>query len=162
MKKKKAVTNQKKVKPTIGRDELFCQYFVNNDELRGNATHSYAEAYNYKLDTLSKDDAQRNEMGGIIVPSSYARAINVCGVLGHTLLRNPKIQQRLIELRNKLLRDEVVDAELAKVITQDTSIYAKVQGISEYNKLRSRITEKVDLTSKGEPISSITYAGPQE
>jgi hypothetical protein len=33
--------------------ELFCRYYTQNEKLFGNATHSYAEAYDYKLDTLS-------------------------------------------------------------------------------------------------------------
>jgi hypothetical protein len=31
----------------------FCRYYTQNEKLFGNATHSYAEAYDYKLDTLS-------------------------------------------------------------------------------------------------------------
>ncbi len=146
-------------------EELFCQYFVNNDELRGNATKCYAEAYNYKLDELSHDDAiweyEDGERTKLIEESSYAKSINVCAVNGNRLLRRAKVQTRLTILRVALLNDDVVDSKLAETIVQNDSYHARMMGIAEYNKLKQRITDKIDLTSKGEPIKSITYAGPQ-
>jgi hypothetical protein len=55
------------------RQELFCMYYVMNDELRGNATLSYAEAYGYDLDDREKyprddaiyDDEDENEEGDV-------------------------------------------------------------------------------------------------
>jgi hypothetical protein len=35
--------------------ELFCRFYTQNEDLFGNATHSYAEAYEYKLDTLNTE-----------------------------------------------------------------------------------------------------------
>lgn len=128
------------------RQELFCQYFVFNDALRRNATRSYAEAYRYNL----------HELEGV----EYKKAESVCAVEGSKLLRKPKIQKRLVQLRNELLTDEVVDSKLAEVIVQEDSYHARMMGITEFNKLRGRITDKVDLTSKGEPITGINYILP--
>lgn len=160
-------------KPKIGKGisfkhELFCRFYTHNDALRGNATHSYAEAYEYKLDTLPTDDEVFDWEGQgegakqiLVEKSTYDKAINVCAVEGARLIRNPKIQKRITELFNELLADDVVDKELVKVILQDDDLRPKVAAISEYNKLRQRITDKVDLTTGGEPIKSIQYVVPK-
>ncbi len=44
------------------------------------------------------------------------------------------------------------------MITQNADYSAKIQAIREYNKLRQRIIEKVDLTSQGNAVSqNVTY-----
>lgn len=126
--------------------ELFCRYYTQNDELFGNATLSYAEAFDYRLDELSQDDEIRDQKGKIIEPSTYDKAYRVCSVMGHRLLRNTSVQERLTKLLNELLKDEVVDSELAKVIKQDVKPEAKVSAIREYNKLRGRIIDKSQVT----------------
>lgn len=137
------------------RREMFCRYFTQNEALRNNATLSYAEAYEYKLDTLSHEgvyeqvrDEETGEIsdGELIEPSEYDKAYNVCGVEGHRLLKNPKVQERIVFLRNEMLRDDVVDSELAKVIMQDEERQPKVAGIKEYNKLRGRIIDQSKVT----------------
>lgn len=139
--------------------ELFCRYYTQNEELFGNATLSYAEAYGYKLDELPKDDAV-SEGGKTTVPSSYDRAYAVCATNGGRLLRNAEVQARITTLLNEVLRDDVVDSQLAKVIMQDDKYDAKVAGIREYNKLRQRIIVRTDITSGGEPIKQINYVVP--
>ncbi|RUV40028.1 MULTISPECIES: hypothetical protein [unclassified Mesorhizobium] len=52
--KKKAASKPRKL---TQKQELFCRYYTQNRALFGNATHSYAEAYGYDLDKLSRDDA---------------------------------------------------------------------------------------------------------
>lgn len=143
--------------------ELFTQFFIFNDELRGNATRCYAEANGIDLDELPRDDAMYSGKGKnrkLISASKYDKSMNVCSVMGHKWLRQVKIQDRLVVLRNELLKDEIVDSQLAKVIMQEDSLHAKMMGISEYNKLRSRIIEKHDVTSDGEPIATINYLLP--
>src|SRR5829696_8941620 len=130
------------------RRELFCRYFTQNDELFNNATLSYAEAYGYKLDELSKErvyeeieDEKTGEIrkGKIIEPSEYDKAYHVCGVEASKFLRKPEIQQRIVELRNELMKDDYVDSQLVKVVQQDRDLTPKVAAIKEYNKLRGRI-----------------------
>ncbi len=163
---KKKKTEEKKPEPEVIEDgsqpfilnpqwELFCQYYTKNTELFGNATHSYAEAYDYKLDELDHDDAIYEETplpdgsikyGKIIEPSTYSKAVNVCAVQSNRLLRNSKIQTRITKLLNELMTDEFVDSQLVKVITQDRDLSPKVAAIKQYNELKARIIKKTELT----------------
>jgi hypothetical protein len=156
--------------------ELFCRYYTQNSELFGNATLSYAEAFDYKLDELSRDDAIYDEVideetgavsqGKLITPSSYDRAYHVCGVESSKLLKKPEIQQRVRTLLNELLKDEIVDSELARLIQQDRDLPTKIRSIGEYNKLRGRIIDKTQNVNRlpfGETDLSIVIAAlPQE
>jgi hypothetical protein len=139
--------------------ELFCQLYVKNEELFGNGTQCYAEAYNYKLESLSHEQV-RDEEDNLIEDSEYNKAYNVCSVQAHVLLRMPKVQQRITALLNEMLKDDIVDAQLAKVILQDEKLEPKISAIREYNKIRQRITEKVDLTSGGEKVQGFQLIPP--
>lgn len=112
------------------KQELFCQSYVNNWATFGNATKSYVEAYD-----VEEESARRE---------------------GSRLLTKVDVKARVVKLLNDLLKDEIVDAELSKVIQQDNDLSVKVSAIKEYNKLRQRITDKVDMTTKGESMASIT------
>jgi hypothetical protein len=137
------------------RREAFCQYFTKNQALFGNATLSYAEAYGYKLDELPRDDYKLDELPRddakykgkgkkrvMVEGSSYDKAYHVCATEGGRLLKIPEIQERITALLNELLRDDIVDSQLAKVITQDYDLQSKVRAINEYNKVRGRIIDK--------------------
>ena len=142
------------------RQELFCQYYVSNGETFANATLSYGEAYDFKLEELSKFAAKdENE-------SEYDRVCNTCAANGNRLLRNAKVRARVTVLLNALLKDEIVDSELAKLIQQDTDFPTKVRSIAEYNKLRGRIIDKTQLVNRmpfGETdLSEVIAALPQE
>lgn len=142
------------------KQELFCQFYINNHDLFGNATLAYAEAYGYDLDNLSNEAVygEPNEKGvrEKLEASEYEKAYNVCSVSSSKLLRNPKVNSRLVVLLNEFLNDKEVDAELARVIKQNYKLESKVAGIKEYNKLRQRITDRVDYTTKGEKLPSAT------
>lgn len=128
--------------------ELFCRYYTQNQALFGNATLCYAEAYSYKLDELSEVavyETNEKDEEVKVEDSEYVKAYNVCSVEGARLLRTPRIQARLTKLLNELLKDEIVDAQLAKTIMQDRKLDSKIAAIREYNKLRQRITDKLDL-----------------
>ena len=142
--------------------ETFCQLFVKNDYCFNNATISYAEAYGYDLDNLSKDDAVK-EGNKIIEKSSYDKAYNVCSVSAHHLLRKPKIQERIIELFNETLTDEQVDGELAKVIRQSKELNPKVNAIKVYNDVKGRIVKKQEITGKdGKDLNFISSLSNEE
>lgn len=156
--------------------ELFCRYYTQNAALFGNATLSYAEAFDYKLDELPDDDAVyeqseneetgETERGRLLQPSSYDRAYHVCGVESSKLLKKPEMQDRITVLLNELLKDEVVDSQLAKLIKQDRDNTAKVAAIREYNKLRGRIIDKTQQINRlpfGESdLSAVIATLPQE
>jgi len=123
------------------KEELFCRYYTQNDELFGNATLSYAEAFGYKLDELADNDAKYDDNGKKVEDTTRKKAYDVCSSLGHRLLRKVKIQERNTELLNEILKDDVVDSQLSKVILQDRKLDSKVAAIREYNKLKNRVSD---------------------
>jgi hypothetical protein len=145
-------------KPKLtAQQELFCRLYTQNEALFGNATLSYAESHGFALDTLSRECPRRVDLPEHTCdrdcpPSEYDSAYQTCSVNGSRALRNAKVQARITELLNEILRDDVVDSQLAKLIMQDGEPAAKIAAIREYNKLRARITEKVDHTTGGQPF----------
>lgn len=137
------------------QQELFCRYYAQNTELFGNATLSYAEAYDYKLDERSREQPilARNTKGEPTEfgDSEYKIIYDQCSSHGSRLIRNGKIQERVRVLLNEFMRDDVIDAQLLKVIVEGKD-QDKVAAIKEYNKLKQRIIDKQDITSGGKPI----------
>ncbi len=113
---------QKKSKRLKPKEELFCQYYAKSSLSFGNARKSYALAFKKKSITQKQKE--------------------VCDVLAWRLLSKVHIYSHCQELLNEKIDDEIVDKELAKVIQQGENLHAKVSAISEYNKVRGRITEK--------------------
>ncbi len=132
-------------------EEMFCQYYVLNQETRNNGFQSYAIAYGREgdLEKAPKDDAVYEEIevngkmtqGKIIQKSSYDRLYATLTAEASKVIRKPYIQRRIYELLNSLLRDDIVDGELAKVMRQDRELPAKMRAIEEFNKLRQRTTK---------------------
>lgn len=85
------------------KQENFLRFYIVNDELRGNATLSYAEAYGYDLDTLDKTGKRDLKTGILLEPSEFTRAYNTCSQLASRLLRNVKVQRRRVEILNEVL-----------------------------------------------------------
>lgn len=116
--------------------ELFCQLYATNREFFGNGTQAYIEAYNI-------DTTQRN---------AYKSAMSMAS----RLLRNVKILARLHELMEiGVLNDARVDKELAFLIEQNSEFGVKLGAIREYNALKARIKQKLDLTTGDQPITGI-------
>lgn len=162
---KKVATKPRTKKKTIGDiwtpnqeltlgEELFCRYYILNEETRRNGTRSYDLAFDKNLDDQSRDDAVYavipSEVEGMpaqrkmIQPSSHSRCENVCAQGARQLLRKPQISKRITQLLNELMTDEFVDGELVKVISQDAELKPKVAAIGEYNKLKKRTTLQVE------------------
>lgn len=146
--------------PLNVEEEIFCQYYVLNAETRRNAFRSYLKATGKEeeLEKAPQDDAiyenddvmdeeGENDVkkplgrGKLIQASTHERMSAVCRVEASRFVAKPNIQKRIYELLNSLLKDEIVDAELVKVISQDTELSPKVRAIEEYNKLRQRTTK---------------------
>lgn len=144
------------------QQEAFCRFYTQNRELFGNATLAYAEAYNYRLDELSREDEIDEKGNKKPNTSEYDRAYNTCSVNGSRLLRISKIDERIRDLLNEMLLDKVIDAELVSIILKGEKDSDRVAAIREYNKLKQRIIEKTDLTSRGEKITGISYVLPEE
>jgi hypothetical protein len=154
--------------PLNPKQELFCRYYAQSGDFFGNATLSYAEAYDYELETLSDEPEYALDAEGksFSIPNEYDRAYKVCSVEANRLLGNPRVQARITILLNELLKDTVVDSQLAKLIMQDGDNTNKIAGIREYNKLRGRIIDKSQDVSRlpfGESdLSAVIATLPQE
>lgn len=117
------------------QQEMFCQLFASDREFFGNGVQSYIEAYDVDM---SKPGAYKTAKAG-----------------ASENLTKPYLLERINEIFEAHgLNDQFVDKQLEKLITQDADFSAKMKAISEYNKMRGRITEKQDITSGGQPISA--------
>jgi len=117
--------------------ELFCQLYATDREFFGNGTQAYIEAY----------DLDINKKG------SYQTAM----VNASKLLRNTKILARLDELMEiGILNNARVDKELAFLIEQNAELNTKLGAIKEYNALKTRIQNKIDLNLKT-PLKNIKF-----
>lgn len=125
------------------KQELFCQYFVNDSECQGNGALSYLKAY--LLDST---------------PEEYMKSYRTGAVNASKLLTKTNISRRISELLNLVLNENLADTELAYVMSQKNELGPKVQAIKEFNALKGRIQEKIDITSKGEKIDKINYVLP--
>ncbi len=116
------VANNAKLNP---KQELFCKLYISDREFFGNGVQAYFEAYRVDKSKIS----------------SYKTA---CANASR-LLSNDKVLNRINELlENKELNDAFVDKQLAFLITQHSDLRIKLGAIREYNKLKQRITEKIE------------------
>lgn len=108
------------------KNELFCQYYASDREFFGNGVQSYIEAYN--IDITKKG------------------AYNAAKASAFNLLTKTDILKRIDEIFEAHgLNDTFVDKQLEKLIVQDADFSAKNKAISEYNKLKGRITDKAEV-----------------
>lgn len=154
------------------KQQEFCRYYTQDPVLFGNATLAYAEAYGYELDKLDKtprredgtiakseddggeSDTEQGENGNSkkrkarVIPrsSEYDVAYDNCSSAASRLLRNVKVVDYCEKLLNDLLKNEKVDARLAKIIFQQKDDTDALNAIKEYNKLKQRIIEKREET----------------
>lgn len=120
------------------KQELFCQLYATDREFFGNGVQTYIEVYE---PNQSKPNWYRNACSS-----------------ASEILSNPKVCRRITELlEDGGLNDVNVDKQLSLVILQNADFGSKIAAIREYNKLRRRITEKldVDVKSGGKPIKQV-------
>jgi phage terminase small subunit len=104
--------------------EKFCQYYVSKDSF-ANGVESYASAYGIEL---------------------TEKTYNSCKVLASKLLTNVNVLARINKLLDLSgLNDSFVDKQLTFVILQNADMSSKVKAISEYNKIKGRITDKLEI-----------------
>lgn len=139
------------------KQELFCVFITRRGtETFNNATLSYAEAYNYKLDTLSTK-VKIDKKGKVVENSPYDRAYNVCSVEGKRLLRNPKINEIIENRLNELYGSEnAINARLAKIAFKEEDDAQSLVAIRDINKLRRRLNPKPEDPEDGDAPQSIT------
>lgn len=106
----------------------FCRLYV-SEEFFGNGVQSYIEAYNI--------DQKK--------PLWYNTACSAAS----RLLSNVKVCEHINKLlEDNGLTDQFIDKQMLFLISQHSDFTAKLGAIREYNKLKGRITQKVDMTTK--------------
>lgn len=124
--------DQPKRKLTL-KQERFCQLYARGNETYGHGTLSYLAVFGSKK-------------------TGYRTA----QVNSSRLLSNAMISDRINELlESDGLNDQFVDSQLMLLLRQNEDKGSKLGAIREYNKVKGRITEKIDHTSKGEKIAPI-------
>ena len=91
-------------KGLTAKEELFCRLFASDKECFGNGTQAYIKAFSTKEKKPTYGTAR---------------------VKAHELLTKDNVIARIRELMDVYISDEVVDAELAKVILQWADIPSK-------------------------------------
>lgn len=116
------------------RQELFCQLYATDREFFGNGVQTYIEVY-------EPDTTKPNWYRGAQASASR-------------LLSNVIISKRINELIEASgLNDQYVDKQLEFLVTQHADFTNKLGAIREYNKLKQRVTDKLDLNAQ---VTNIT------
>ena len=112
------------------RQEAFCQLYVEWDKnFFGNWVQCYIEVY-------EPDKTSTNW---------YKKACSSAS----EILSNPKVYTRINELLEEWgLNDQFVDKQLLFLIQQHQDLWSKMRAIWEYNKMKSRINNRIELTWK--------------
>jgi hypothetical protein len=118
------------------KQEQFCQLYATDREFFGNGVESYVEAYDF-------DQSKRNWYKTAAAAASR-------------LLKNVKVCERINEiLEVNGLNDQAVDKQLSFLVTQHADFGSKLGAIREYNKLKKRVTDRIEHTGKdGAPIET--------
>ena len=108
------------------KQELFCQLYSKPGDYFGNGTQAYIESFGVDI----------NKKG------AYASA----RTQAYTLLTKHDIMARIRELLELgPLNDVSMDRELAFIAYQSADMPSKLGAIREFNKLKQRITDKLQL-----------------
>lgn len=122
---------------------LFCELFASDREFFGNGVQSYIEAYGIDIKKPGAYNSAKANANKLLTKDYILKYIN-----------------ELFEARG--LNDTFVDKQLEKLITQDAEFSVKIKAISEYNKLKGRITDKKDITTNGESINPYSQLTTEE
>lgn len=125
--KKAKASKQKKKKPGLNpKQELFCQLYATDREFFGNGVQAYIEAYD-------PDQSKRNWY-----QTARSRASE--------LLSTPNVCARINELLEDGGFNNVnVDKQHLFLINQHADLGAKRAAIHDYNELKRRIKNKMEL-----------------
>ena len=123
------------------KQETFCKLYTQSTEFFGNGVQSYIKAYD---PDISK--------------SNWYNSARTCAQRLLTNVDILKYIDKLLEASG--LNDQFVDKQIKFLITQNADFTAKLGAIREYNKLKARIKDKIELTGKdGTPLVQ-TYILP--
>ena len=131
----KPTTTKKSQKEKLNpKQELFCQLYASEAEFFGNGVQAYIEAYDPET---SKPNWYKSAQASA---SRLLSNVIICDRINHLL-------------ESKGLNDQNVDKQLLFLINQHADFKSKAAAIKEYNKLKARITEKLDVTTLGQSVN---------
>lgn len=110
------------------KQEQFCLLYVSK-EFFANGVETYAEAYGIDLTQQGAYNSAKTGAWRLLTNVDICKRIN-----------------ELLELSG--LTENFVDKQLTFIITQNADIPSKIAGIREFNKLKGRITTKIEETKK--------------
>lgn len=114
-------SRKKDVQKLTMKQDIFCKLYATDPYIFGNAKECYIKAYN------------SNEVTARSQASKF--------------LELPHITARINEyLQMDGFNNENVDKQLLFVINQHKDLSTKVKGIQEYNKLKKRVTDRLEIT----------------
>lgn len=109
------------------KQEAFCELYTQPTEFFGNGVQSYIESY-------SPDTSKKNWY-------------NTARATVSEILTNPNILKRINELLEADgFNDQFVDKQIKFLMTQNADFGSKLGAIKEYNKLKARIKDKLEIT----------------
>lgn len=112
------------------KQALFCKLYVSK-EFFGNGTLSYCEAYGFDPEDLKEYNTARHCASHLLAKSNISQHIN-----------------NLLDEAG--LNDQFVDKRLLFLMAQNEDKGTALGAIKEYNKLKQRITDKIDMKVTGE------------
>lgn len=109
---------------------LFCKLFVSKDFF-GNGTLAYCEAYDKDPEDVKQYNSARHSASMLLSNVNISNHIN-----------------NLLEASG--LNDQHIDKRLLFLINQNEDKSTSLGAIKEYNKLKQRITDKIDIKTSGD------------
>lgn len=130
------------------KEKLFCIAYL---EERGNGVEAIIKA---GYEVRYKDEK------GEPINGAYNRKL--AAVMAYEKLKRPHITSYInLKLEEYGFTDSHIDKQLLFLINQGADLKVKVAAIKEYNKLKGRISDKIDLTSGGQKIIGIQMVVPE-
>lgn len=117
--------------------EIFCHLYASDRDFFGHGTECYAQAYDVDL--------------------SDKGAYFSCKASAGRLLTTVSVMERVNEILDITINETVIDKELGWTAMQKDDLGAKVSAIKEWNKLKGRITTRLQLSGSVE-----TEATPEQ
>lgn len=114
----------------------FCELYATDREFFGNGVQSYAGAYNIDLSQKKGYNTARANSSALLTNTDIMSCINL-----------------LFEAHG--LNDTFVDKQLERLIIQDADFKTKLGAIKEYNSIKGRNKNNLDITSNGDQLRGV-------
>lgn len=145
-----------KLKELTPQQELFLIAYTRDGDTFGNASLSYAEAYNYDLENASKENQKDKNGKEILYTSEYDRLIGICASSASRLLRNENIIAHKRRMLMRLYDDDTFsDTRLLEIIKQGKDADT-INAIKVRNDLKQRIVKKLDVNVINRPFADLS------